>query len=215
MCMNQRVVEVADQYIYSKNLVGYFTRLGHKTCAYLSQVPSGGISLDLGCGRGCHFPYFKNKRVIGVDNDPEMLKGASKNLREGITLAEVDISKGLPYEADTFDSCIASGFLEHVKDLTGVLIEVKRLLKPGGELIVLQVSDGLMYQVGRHFTTKRYIEKNLQIDYLKYLSEEHVNSCNRVLDCAEAILKKDILIGVPFSIPWNWMSVYIVGRYTK
>jgi 2-polyprenyl-3-methyl-5-hydroxy-6-metoxy-1,4-benzoquinol methylase len=101
---------------------------------YLSSKPSGRL-LELGCGSGAMLKSMKNLgwQVEGVDFDPVAVgqareKGLTVHLG---TLAE----QKFPDEA--FDAITACHFIEHLPDPLGVLQECRRLLKPGGVLVLL------------------------------------------------------------------------------
>jgi|JI10StandDraft_1071094.scaffolds.fasta_scaffold18702_6 ubiquinone/menaquinone biosynthesis C-methylase UbiE len=111
--------------------------------------------LDIGCGDGSITKTLKEKlglssdQVHGCDivaplNGPPI--GPSNGQPNGdFTFSLIDGSK-LPYEAESFDVVYALMSLHHVRDLTGMLQEIKRVLRPNGVLIVREhdcVSQGL------------------------------------------------------------------------
>mgnify|MGYP000855398230 CR=1 FL=1 len=105
----------------------------------------GQRALDLGCGtatltimlaRAC-----PEAEVVGLDGDPRALAiGRDKVSRAGVT---VELHEGLadaaPFPASTFDR-VASSLLFHHLDADGkrrALARVRELLRPGGELHIL------------------------------------------------------------------------------
>ncbi|MEM8594176.1 MAG: class I SAM-dependent methyltransferase [Pseudomonadota bacterium] len=108
------------------------------------------IVLDLGCGEGRHtngFYWLEQVRVIGVDLSLSDLHIAKTRCDELITSPEFD-TKGeavgyvmanaltLPFSDHSFDKIICSEVLEHIHDYESVLVEINRILKPGGTLCV-------------------------------------------------------------------------------
>ncbi len=101
---------------------------------FLKAKPNGRL-LEMGCGGGAMLKLMKELgwQVEGVDFDPAAVAHARES---GIqvhlgTLAE----QKLPDEA--FDAITASHFIEHLPDPLRELQECRRLLKPGGMLVLL------------------------------------------------------------------------------
>jgi demethylmenaquinone methyltransferase/2-methoxy-6-polyprenyl-1,4-benzoquinol methylase len=75
--------------------------------------------------------------IIGVDISEAMLAIAQKNL--GIMLVQA-AGEMLPLAADSADMVTMGYALRHIADLTAVLAEALRVLRPGGTLVLLEVS---------------------------------------------------------------------------
>ncbi|GBC61261.1 D-alanine--D-alanine ligase [Desulfonema ishimotonii] len=106
--------------------------------------------LDLCCGQGRHALEFARRgftSVFGLDRSHYLIVRARKiNNQEGtnVTFKEGDARK-LPFASDTFDHIIIAGnsfgYFESLQDDLKILSEVRRILKPGGK-ILLDVTDG-------------------------------------------------------------------------
>lgn len=101
---------------------------------YLPLLPSGRL-LDVGCGSGRQLKFMQDMgwQAEGVDIDPVAVSGArAKGLlvRFGL-LAEQN------YPGNHFDVITMGHLLEHVHDPLGLLGECRRILKPGGRLVVV------------------------------------------------------------------------------
>jgi cyclopropane fatty-acyl-phospholipid synthase-like methyltransferase len=100
--------------------------------------------LDLACGTGTLAVKIAERNpgvgVIGVDGDPEILRRARAKAKEaGVPVAfDEALSTELPYESQTFDRVTATLFFHHLttRDKARTLAEVRRVLRPGGELHV-------------------------------------------------------------------------------
>jgi len=98
--------------------------------------------LDIGCGTADLSIAFSGLgTVIGCDFCHEMLvqgaeKAAKRALRFPITLLEAD-ALALPFSDSTFDIVVSAFVLRNLADIDCGLAEMKRVLRPGGILGVL------------------------------------------------------------------------------
>ncbi|OAA90614.1 bifunctional demethylmenaquinone methyltransferase/2-methoxy-6-polyprenyl-1,4-benzoquinol methylase UbiE [Clostridium ljungdahlii] len=106
--------------------------------------------LDLCCGTGQMINYAcrkvgKNTEVIGLDFNQEMIDVGYKRLNQNIKAYNFRLIKGnvleLPFEDNSFH-CVTIAFgLRNVKDKNRALSEMYRVLKPGGKLVCLELSN--------------------------------------------------------------------------
>ncbi|MEN4010929.1 MAG: class I SAM-dependent methyltransferase [Chloroflexota bacterium] len=87
--------------------------------------------LDLGCGDG-HFASiaFKYSLAVGLDPWSGPLREAAG--RRIYRLAVQGSGALLPFENGAFSSVVSNSVLEHIPDLQPVLVELNRVLQPGG-----------------------------------------------------------------------------------
>ena len=104
---------------------------------YLDPAPGDRV-LDCGCGLGWFLKVIDELtpcRLTGVDNDLPRLRRARAEISPRVSLAGGSVSR-LPYPDETFDKVILSEVLEHLpEDLEG-LLEVRRVVRPGGEIAI-------------------------------------------------------------------------------
>lgn len=107
--------------------------------------------LDVGCGTGqasCVATKLVGPAgfVVGVDPSMGMLSEAVKQGRvKSAVLAQAEM---LPFPDDTFDFLTMSFALRHVSDLAVAFREYRRVLKPGGRVLLLELTlppAGLSY----------------------------------------------------------------------
>lgn len=113
-----------------------------------AALKSGEKVLDVGCGTGVLTrmaaeavgPYGK---AIGIDPAPKMIGLARKNAAFFSNSSEFRLAaiENLPFGNETFDAVLSSVMIHHLpSDLKHAgLLEVKRVLKPGGRLIVVDL----------------------------------------------------------------------------
>ena len=104
-------------------------------------IPQGSRFMDVGCGAGYAMQRAqleKNCSVVGIDPEPGA-HGVGRFEAERVSV-QLDIQQGyseqLPFEDNRFDIVYSSHVLEHVAEESKTLQEMKRVLKPGGILII-------------------------------------------------------------------------------
>jgi ubiquinone/menaquinone biosynthesis C-methylase UbiE len=94
--------------------------------------------LDAGCGSGPLFAALRDRDAIvtGIDKSAGMLELARRRLGDDADLQVADLGSPLPFPEDTFEDVTASLVLHYLEDWGPTLAELRRVLKPGGRLIV-------------------------------------------------------------------------------
>jgi SAM-dependent methyltransferase len=94
--------------------------------------------LDAGCGSGPLFAALRDRGAIvtGFDASTGMLELARRRLGADAALHVADLGSPLPFLDGAFDDVIASLVLHYLEDWVAPLAELRRVLKPGGRLIV-------------------------------------------------------------------------------
>lgn len=110
-----------------------------------ANIQPGQRVLDLGCGTGTLAIMAKQAQpkadVVGLDADPEMLKNAHIKRDEQKLDVKFDVgfTNELPYPDASFERILSSIMIHHLKtpDKEKTAREVFRVLKPGGELHII------------------------------------------------------------------------------
>ncbi len=135
--------------------------------------------LDVGCGTGYNLTLLSRYgRAQGVDMSPEALEFCRRRGVDQVTLHDAD---RLPFEDHSFDLLTAFDVIEHIEDDEGALLEFKRVLRPGGQLLIYTPALPWLYnehdRIVHH--KRRYrraeLEQKLQaagyqIDHLSYVN---------------------------------------------
>jgi phosphatidylethanolamine/phosphatidyl-N-methylethanolamine N-methyltransferase len=102
----------------------------------------GGRILEVGVGTGISLPdYARTNRLVGVDLSEPMLRKAQERvvelgLRNVEGLAVMDAER-LAFPNDSFDVVVAQYVITTVPDPEATLDEFARVLKPGGEIVLV------------------------------------------------------------------------------
>lgn len=95
--------------------------------------------LDIGCGTGALLHHLSAchpaTHLVGVDPVPEMLATARRKLAPAIALHE-GWAAHLPFADAQFDVVVCCSMLHYVAEPVGALIEIRRVLRPSGQLVI-------------------------------------------------------------------------------
>lgn len=102
-----------------------------------AHVQRGERALDLGCGDGKFTGPLADAgaQPVGADVAEAALRRA-RAVHPGIRFVRTSTEGQLPFEDGAFDVVWASEVIEHVADTARWLSEVRRVLRPGGRLLL-------------------------------------------------------------------------------
>jgi SAM-dependent methyltransferase len=111
-----------------------------------SGAPAPSRILDAGCGDGINLSFFArlasargwSSRIVGADYSPLRLARAGAY---GAFLMRTSIS-ALPFDSGVFDVIVCNHVLEHVPDDQAAMRELRRVVRPGGLVIIGVPNEG-------------------------------------------------------------------------
>lgn len=120
--------------------------------------------LDAGCGSGPLTAALRDNGALvsGFDLSPAMVALARARLGTDADVRVADLEDRLPYDDDTFDVVTCSLALHYLKEWDATLAEFRRILKPGGRLVI-SVPHPVVYKINHpdqdYFATTQYSEE--------------------------------------------------------
>jgi len=115
------------------------------------HIQPGHSVLDVGCGPGIDTIALAELvgptgHVVGVDVDAAMIVEANRRAEQAGCCAWCPHLQGdataLPLETGAFDSCRSERLFQHVHNPAGILVEMARVTKPGGWVVILDADHG-------------------------------------------------------------------------
>jgi len=115
--------------------------------------------LDIGCGTGdltrLAARYFPSARLVGADFTAAMLTIAEGRTRPESTAPRVGYlranARRLPVPSNTFDVILSAFVVRNLVDLPGVFREFRRVLRPRGTVLTLEITEPDSTLIGRLF----------------------------------------------------------------
>jgi SAM-dependent methyltransferase len=125
----------ADQILALLAYLNPLRRASFDFSVFFLEAKPLGCLLDLGCGDGSMLSTLKEFgwQAEGVDFDPAARELAS---RKGLTV-HLGTLADQNFPDESFDAITASHFVEHIPDPLATFKECRRILKPGGQLILI------------------------------------------------------------------------------
>ena len=130
-------------------------RGGREAAIRLLDLHPGEQILEVGIGTGLNLPLYPlHCRITGIDLSEEMLEKAQDKVVElelgNVTLKAMDATV-MDFGDSEFDAAVATYTISAVPDPVSVLREMRRVVKPGGNIVLLN-----------HFRSRRTVMGRLE-----------------------------------------------------
>ena len=181
-------------------------------------LPKAGISrvLDVGCGNGELSEILSNRglSVTATDLGFDSIHRASskiKNKNLKIPFVQGDIYR-LPYDDHSFDAVVASEIVEHLEKPQDAMLEVARVLRPGGYFICsTPYRERLRYTLCIHCNKKTPVNAHLHSfddTVIETILEDAGFSIERISKFSNKQAERLGLSGFTFFLPFAvWRSI--------
>jgi demethylmenaquinone methyltransferase/2-methoxy-6-polyprenyl-1,4-benzoquinol methylase len=162
---------IAPRYDLLNRLLSLGTDLSWRRRALdLARLGEGGCALDVGTGTG-DFALALLARspgsatVTGVDISPGMLEIAERRAAKAAVAARYErliaSVESLPFAGGTFDIAMAGFVIRNVGDIPRGLREMRRVLRPGGRAVILDLHTPRNPTVRRLYRSYAFISPRL------------------------------------------------------
>lgn len=165
----------------------------------LMAATSDAHVLELGSGTGLmwtsNYDRIPPRWSITIsDLSPGMLRKAHENLaavRRSFPMVQLDAQE-LPFLDDYFEMIVANYMLYHVADVSRTLIEIRRLLRPGGKLFAATFGSLHMRELDQ--TTESVVGASLRHGDVRFGLENGYAAMARVFSEVEVFRYPDQLV---------------------
>lgn len=140
-----------EEFIAYLDLASTHFRPVKRLALVLLQLKHGQFVLDVGCGCGDDLREMaklvsSSGLALGVDKSTSLIQEAQRrHVLSGLPLKfETGDAAHLRWADGFFHACYADRVLQHLSDPQGTLLEIHRLLKPGGRVVVVDRDWGMV-----------------------------------------------------------------------
>jgi ubiquinone/menaquinone biosynthesis C-methylase UbiE len=103
------------------------------------KLPTSGLILEIGAGTGLNFPYYSHKSsVIASEISYRMIEKAKVKEKIPSVCFVQSAAEQLPFHQASFDAAIATLVFCSVKSPEESFLELRRVVKPNGTLVLLE-----------------------------------------------------------------------------
>lgn len=163
---------------------------GRRRAVAVAERAPGLRILEVGVGTGLSLPLYRSSRVVGIDVSDKMLERARRRVeRHGLTNVEdlrVMDAEAMDFPAQSFDSIVLMHVASVVPHPDRLMVEVRRVLRPGAEAVVLNhfwTGRGPMAVVERALAPASNtigfrplsLDELISVTPLTFVAEERVN----------------------------------------
>ncbi len=168
-------------------------------------------TLEIGAGLGAHLAFedLSAQDYVAVELRSEMAARLERRF-PACHVETGDCQQRLPFDDAFFDRVLAIHVLEHLPNLPAALREIRRVVRPGGQLCaVIPCEGGIAYSLARNVSARRVFEARYRQSYDWLVASEHVNRPAEIIE----ELERDFVVVhrrfFPLGIPVTTLNLVI------
>jgi phosphatidylethanolamine/phosphatidyl-N-methylethanolamine N-methyltransferase len=155
-------------------------------------------TLEIGFGSGEHLKYVKDipkEEYTGVDLFPlqagKLSQGINSGLIKVLKIIEANV-EDLPFPDNYYDRVSSTCLFHHLDDPLAAMLEVRRIVKVGGEITVVMPTDpGILNQLIKNMYSYRRIKKFSTFEPSLIYALEHKNHVISLISLFKEVFKND------------------------
>ncbi len=163
--------ERLETYIYSRDTIDHLHRY-----AIAKDYIKGKSVLDIasGEGYGSNLLSYDAASVVGVDIDAESVKNATNKYKRSNLEFKVGRADLIPLDSNSIDVVVSFETLEHHDKHQEMILEIKRVLKKDG-LLIISTPDKLFYSDKRNFKNEFHVQELYKNEFQDLISQNFLN----------------------------------------
>ena len=137
----------------------------------------GKVVLDIACGEGYGSAFLASVAlsVVGVDIDPLSVDFAKNKYQKSNLEFKVGSCSSIPIDSNSVDVLVSFETIEHHDQHEKMMIEIKRVLKPEG-LLIISSPDKTFYTDKRNFNNAFHVKELTEKQFKELLDKFFLNS---------------------------------------
>lgn len=194
--------------LYIENKLAQKAELIRELCP---STPSGSKMLDVGCGEGWALSYFRKQgwKVRGLDYSSAGLSAMNPDCLDALQTGDlISLLNAQIESGESYQLVWLTNVLEHVPDPASLLLQLRRLIKKDGILVVTVPNDFSALQ--KHLIDQNFIDHPFWIalpDHLSYFDYESLKTIAQ----ATGWLSTTILADFPI----DWFLLHSGANYLR
>ncbi|MCW2832605.1 MAG: putative ubiquinone/menaquinone biosynthesis methyltransferase [Nocardioides sp.] len=199
--------------VHRRGLQGWGNSLTDRQVEKLAIRRQGQTVMELGASSGEHLNFIATRpdwqSYVALDllpavTDPALAARLARSAH--VRFVSGDVSR-MPFATDAFDLVISTCLFAHLRDPEAALVETRRVVRPGGQIVIgLPCDPGMLNRAVKLVVTyPRLRRAGVGDPRLKY-AREHVNPVGSLLALASHVFRGDrVRVRYhPFRVPsWN------------
>src|SRR5262249_10943039 len=99
-----------------------------------------GRVLEIGIGSGMNLPFYTDRAsvILGLEPHPRLLEMVSQQSHRGRAKLIEGSAESIPLVSASIDTVVTTWTLCSIPDLDGALLEMRQVLRPGGQLLLVE-----------------------------------------------------------------------------
>ena len=99
-----------------------------------------GRVLEIGFGSGMNLPFYTDRAsvILGLEPHPRLLEMASQKSHRGRAKLIEGSAESIPLDSASIDTVVTTWTLCSIPDLDRAFLEMRRVLRPGGQLLLVE-----------------------------------------------------------------------------